>query len=395
MRFREGKSVDNQFEVLLYLIVIFVVVGIFLPESFSYFLLFIMGLLLAWLFLHHFFQQTVHRGLIIEPVRDQLKIYRGQGGALAYRVRNQGFWPIMNATLNLKVGKSIEFENLLEYSDKKLSETETTFTIFPGQEVEVRLPFQAIERGVITLAESQLTIPHLMGFGKVVLESENRSVEAGLVYPDRLGTYHEEFQPHNVPGDYPINHSLYSDPMLVIGSREYQQGDQMRDIHWKLSASQGQLYAKQYQQVTRLSVMILINLRSRDSFKPARDIEQTIEQVAYITGVYTEEDIPYEVHTNARTGFRQDNFYGVDQGVGRQHYKRILELLARMNILSLTVEYSQFISYIFQHKSLPTHLIVTGELTDNDMILLQNLSNRGVKVYHLTSVGIRSLRSLS
>lgn len=52
---------------------------------------------------------------------------------------------------------------------------------------------------------------------------------------------------------------------LFLGIRDYRRGDSLRHVHWPLSAKQGSLAVKEYENVNRLEICILLNLCEADN----------------------------------------------------------------------------------------------------------------------------------
>lgn len=68
-----------------------------------------------------------------------------------------------------------------------------------------------------------------------------------------------------LPSKSPFGHLrtqqlLYEDPSRVVGVRDYQSGDSLRKINWKVSASSGRLQVKKLEPAMTLETVILLNV---------------------------------------------------------------------------------------------------------------------------------------
>ena len=72
-----------------------------------------------------------------------------------------------------------------------------------------------------------------------------------------------------LPSKSPFGHLrtrqlLYEDPSRVVGVREYQSGDSLRKVNWKVSASSGRLQVKKLEPAMTLETVILLNVNTME-----------------------------------------------------------------------------------------------------------------------------------
>ena len=57
---------------------------------------------------------------------------------------------------------------------------------------------------------------------------------------------------------------IYEDPSIIAGVREYENGDDIKKINWKISARHGRFYINTYQHSISSNSLVLLNLSDRD-----------------------------------------------------------------------------------------------------------------------------------
>ncbi len=72
-----------------------------------------------------------------------------------------------------------------------------------------------------------------------------------------------------LPSKSPFGHLrtrqlLYEDPSRVVGVRDYQSGDSLRKVNWKVSASSGRLQVKKLEPAMTLETVVLLNVNSEE-----------------------------------------------------------------------------------------------------------------------------------
>ncbi|MFN5950941.1 MAG: DUF58 domain-containing protein, partial [Pirellulaceae bacterium] len=66
-------------------------------------------------------------------------------------------------------------------------------------------------------------------------------------------------------GEIQVTYRSMEDPTLVVGIRDYQQGDPLHRIHWKATARTGRLHSKIYQPTTVAGAMLLLDLHRQSN----------------------------------------------------------------------------------------------------------------------------------
>lgn len=217
------------------------------------------------------------------------------------------------------------------------------YTMRPREMVTISYDLRCVRRGYYAVGPLRLTSGDLFGFADVQGRDEAQQFLTvypriipltGLVLPSRLpfGTLHS-------------SQRMFEDPARLRGVREYQAGDSQRRINWKASAHGDALLVKQFSPAISLESMIMLNLRANEYERQRRyDASEWSIVVAASVATYLEsrrQAIGLAVH--GVVALPEGSAQAVDSAAlrpapvpprpGRPHLMKVLELLARVELL--------------------------------------------------------------
>jgi len=183
--------------------------------------------------------------------------------------------------------------------------------------------------------------PLTAGLGDVFgLSFRQRDYAAGVhltVYPKILPLDELGFPSKSPFGDLRTRQLLYEDPSRVVGVRDYQTGDSLRKINWKVSASSGRLQVRKLEPAMTLETVVLLNVnRSEyDRQHAYAGAEQAIVVAASVINHLAGLRQEIGLLTNGVDPAVPDatGLAGYLPGKGRAHLISILELLGRLNVV--------------------------------------------------------------
>jgi len=231
----------------------------------------------------------------------------------------------------------------------------------PKEKTRLNYQLKAHKRGYYTIGPLQMSSGDLLGM--TADQQSQGAADHLIVYPRVIS-----FTKVNLPSRSPMGtlrdiQPIFEDPTRPAGKREYQNGDSLRRIDWKASASIGRLQTKQFEPSIALETTIFLNLDQQDySLKTRFDASELSIVVAaslanwiiskrQSTGLITNGMDPLSVDTRP---------IPIPARKGRAHLMRILEILARIRALETT----PFITLFRQNRvHLPwgtTAIIITG-----------------------------------
>ena len=123
-----------------------------------------------------------------------------------------------------------------------------------------------------------------------------------MVYPKMVPLLRYDLASRRPIGEIKLTHRLFEDPTRISGVREYQSGDPMNRVHWKVSARQRQLHCKVYEPSTMAGGILLVDFH-KDSFpkrsEPFRS-ELVITTAASLVNTLFTMCQPFGLISNAR-----------------------------------------------------------------------------------------------
>ena len=146
-----------------------------------------------------------------------------------------------------------------------------------------------------------------------------------LVYP-RFYSMEEFMVPlgrRYQPGGIPLSSST-GDAIEFVGTREYREGDPVKNIHWRSWARRGEPVVKEYQEeyFCRIALILDTFLPPRAGAKEERAFEATISVVASIADFFSRSDYIVDILAAG------PDIYEVSAGRSLAYLENILDVLA-------------------------------------------------------------------
>ncbi len=239
------------------------------------------------------------------------------GGKYVYRVvvKNTGHQPIRNLAVfedTLPFGLYAEPGHPLSHNSAEWLD--------PGQEATLALALRTPYRGVYEL-------PRLIAGSAFPSGITRVTVHAG--YPEKMTVYPrplhcpglpDSFRRMLQPGGIPFS-SKTGDSNEFVSTREYREGDRLRDVHWTSSARAGKLIIKEYIEESFTRVGIFLDT-ARDRFEKRDSLEARISLCAGIAGYLNDGKYLFDLYLSERTSPH------VEAAQGMNSLGRLLQRLA-------------------------------------------------------------------
>lgn len=216
------------------------------------------------------------------------------------------------------------------------------YTLRPRERVTIDYNLRCIRRGYYAVGPLLLTSGDLFGFAGAQTRSE--AVQYLTVYP-RIIPLVGLALPSRLPfGTLASPQRIFEDPARLRSVREYQAGDSQRRINWKASAHSDTLLVKQFSPAISLESMILLNLNAGEYERRQRySASEWAIVVAASVAAYLEgrrQAVGVAAHgVDAHAGALAGTLNGsappmvVPPRPGRSHLMKVLELLARVELI--------------------------------------------------------------
>ena len=262
-------------------------------------------------------------------------------------------------------------------------------SLLPGERARLSYQLHCQRRGYYKIGPLALKAGDLMGFSEEA--RPGAQAEALIVYPKVVPLRHLDLPSRSPFGSLPSRERIFEDPTRPIGVRDYQPGDGLRNIHWKLSAALSRLQVKRYQPAVSLETTIFLNLnlaeyrgwvRSHRHGRVEAATELAIVVAASVANYLVEKRQAVGLSTNGRDPLSGDSRpLTLPAAKGRTYLMNLLEALARVE----AAETFPFVE-LLRRESLnlswgATALVITGGENPELFPALLEMSRRGQNIF--------------
>jgi uncharacterized protein (DUF58 family) len=280
----------------------------------------------------------IRRGMKVERILPT-RVFIGETIPVQVKVINGSFLPVPWVGLWETLPKELSSQDVLRRAT----------ALRPRGEATVEYELTARKRGYYPVGPLDVQYGDVFGFRQEERWHEQPAMV--VVYPTvvpitRLGL------PSTTPlGTEKSTRILYQDPSRVIGAREYAPSDSPRMINWKVSAARGDLFVRQTEPAVSHEVLILLDLSPADYSTAwvdyASELAVTVAASYAAHLIEKRQSVGLAVNgvDQVATGgrllsptlvdeLREQRSPFVPVGKSRRHLMTILELLARVGLLT-------------------------------------------------------------
>jgi uncharacterized protein (DUF58 family) len=241
------------------------------------------------------------------------------GDTLSYRVRVQNPGPRAVRLLEVQ-------ERNLPADLRPLKEPEPIAILGPGESRELNLELLCLRRGAYALPALQAAT----AFPSALVKWSARSTGSGrtakservLVYPKltHLEGFEVPTSRNHQPGGIAVA-SQVGDSTEFFGTRDFRDGDRLRDVHWASTARTGKLVVKEFQEEYFVRLALVLDVEARNA-KQEENFEKGLSLAAGIADVLAKRDYIIDIFAAGKDVHR------FQAGRALAHVENILELLA-------------------------------------------------------------------
>jgi uncharacterized protein (DUF58 family) len=195
--------------------------------------------------------------LVIHAALSCQEVLFGDDITLSLTIENRKLLPLPWLRVDIALSPPLVILSESEKQRKTLSQVNETWLLLPFQRVTRRYHLRCHARGSYLLGPATVRSSDPLGW----LECE-LSLPVHLpfvVYPLIMPVETLSFASFHPFGELSTNLPLVEDPLQVIGTREYQLGDDLRRVHWKATARHGSLQSKVYTYSGHHRLLILLD----------------------------------------------------------------------------------------------------------------------------------------
>ncbi|MFD1737661.1 DUF58 domain-containing protein [Bacillus salitolerans] len=280
--------------------------------------------------------------------RKIIRVFPDESVTVPFNISGKSIVALFYGKLSFRLSNTVRLTNA-QFEIERNEDTEYYLDVSSGRK-DHHLHIQAKKRGraVMRQIEIQVFDPLFIGnssflfkpfYGTEILILPKMTPVKGI---EKLVTYQV--------GNQPNSHSYFQDPLLISGIRGYQHTDSFQQIHWKASARTGELQTKILEKTTHLKWTILLNVLEDQEYHSyslsfSRNLENHISHIAYLLQIAEKQGISVELFVNilAKNHFQ---LLHLEEGAGKEHVIRGLELLARIDYSSATLKPERFLKRV-------------------------------------------------
>jgi uncharacterized protein (DUF58 family) len=179
----------------------------------------------------------------------------GESIEVVMQLRNVGRWPILWVLVEDLVPEEYWRQRppAVQIKGSRLQ----VVSLWPGQERILRYRVTFLRRGYYPIGPTLLESGDVFG-----LHRRFRVVGQPtylLVLPRMLPIQRYDFVSRRPIGEIRLHHRLFEDPTRTAGVREYQTGDPLSRVHWKVTARLGQLHCRVYEPTSLAGATLLLD----------------------------------------------------------------------------------------------------------------------------------------
>lgn len=296
--------------ILLLTFIILVTFVLLVGGTVPYFLFYILLLIYLIPFIHCLICYIFLDGIVEIP---QGSLYTGDSITVKYKVINRSIFPITH----------LEIENDFSKNLTGKASDKVTMSIGKKESYQGSEDIVLKRRGFYQMGDINVTIKD--AFGIFSLKKKISSTTFLLVYPEVVELSTFKTSASQQTGELLINDISFVDRSRINSLREYLEGDNIKSIHWKLTARKDKPIVKEYENRGDTQVYIFLD-NEYSLFK--NDIDRRLEDkiVDICTSI-----VNYCLNHNIEVTLRsQDhNKHLMLQGRYKSDFKPFLEALAR------------------------------------------------------------------
>lgn len=341
-------------------------------------------LVLSWLLMLAFnkiYSETIVANFSVSRFIENNKIFNGDNTVAGVVVENRSIFPLIAYVYDYT-------SMVLSYKQK-----ETFFLFLPPKSKRV-LKYRVIgtKRGDHHLGPTTVEFKDI--FAKSFNTREYNTVDFITVFPSILP--HGEIdksilQPY---GEIKNRLPIFEDLTKIQGIREYQSGDEIRKINWKISARHDKLYVNYYNPSVSSGSIVVLNLYHQDYDMKYPDFYEEFAIEFATTIIFELYNYHQEVGLVANGEVRRkvsltgksviDNpmgFFEIPISYGNTHISTIFELLARIYPQNKITLLQTLKNTSIQIPWGTAVVLITPKMDDETTLFLHELSRKGHEIF--------------
>lgn len=355
--------------------ILFLIIFPFYPTA-----VFISAIILLFSF-NKLYSSTIVKNFKIERYLETTKIFHGDNSLAGLKVFNKSIFPMVLYVY--------DYTSM----DLSLKQKETFFVfLLPKSEKMLKYRIVGTKRGDHYLGPTLVEFKDI--FMNTYISKEFDTTGFVTVFPSILAYSNIEksiLQPY---GEIKNKLPIFEDLTKIQGIREYQQGDEIRKVNWKVSARHNKLYVNYYTPSVSSGSVVILNLYQPDydmkysefyeefSIELATTIIFDLNKYGQEVGFVASGEIRRKSTTQTKSVIENPRgFLEVPISSGNTHVTDILEILAKIYPQGKTNLKTTFQNISIQIPWGTAIILITPNLEEDVAMLLTDYIKRGHEVF--------------
>lgn len=377
------ENIGQIYDLLLLFIAVLTVISLIVNQTLIFL---VVGFVGIYVLLIRIYDKRIGRKLILENRNRSIRLFEGDEGYLDIRLFNHSFLPFLNSSISFSTNQKVYSDDFVKNTRGKLNYYQVPFVLHGKSESYMPISVQAMKRGVILVENIRLAFPNLLNFERMEMPLHEKYQTEIVIYPKPLPVAGIEEFPYNNFGNQVTPYSPFEDLLSPVGTRDYVQSDPFHRIHWKASAKNQTLQTKIYERNQNISWTVIVNIAETSPvgniYRSSR-MEELLSQATYICQMITKRGYPIKICINAS---RIGNVpFFIDVGIGPEHLKKILELLARIEDDNNTIPVANAMHRMDRLIEVSDMIIVIGTLDQQSLLYTNKWNKQGNRVFQVSN----------
>lgn len=343
------------------------------------------------------YKKLVFKGLTIDRRFSSKGIFPGESLTLEFTLINNKMLPVswLNIQQIFPMGLNFNNESMVSSLGKEQFVHRLNLYVLPFQKVIRKYLLCAEKRGFYEIKGLNMESTNLFGTEKFYTEV-NASASVS-VYPKLRDLRDSMTIANSFQGEDIVKRWIMEDPLTILGIRDYQNSDHLKNVNWKATAKYGELKVNTYAYTADTKAIVLYNLEANDDIWKGQnddEVEKTIEVAASLIQQLIRQGVPCGFATNALMAGQEYDEFALRFGSDNTHFINILDNMARIQMYK-KCHIADTIRKIKPHITWGTAvLIITPVVKDEMLQELHKLGIKDIKIITLQNEVNKSLDNL-
>ncbi len=213
----------------------------------------------------------------------------GDAVNIDYKLSNTSIVPILHAVIEFKLDKKMDTDSSL----KEIAYFKNFDRINFSKDIICKY------RGYYKLGKVKVDLYDPLMLGKRTIDF-NKEVDI-TVYPKVKPIKERVLQSMDFFGTLKSNRQTLEDRTNLVNIRPYQPGDQLKNIHWKISAKKDDLHTKEFEQTVSTKLVVLLNGQYSEGLNLLEE-EEMVSFVASLSKRFLDDEINMKIIINNQSG---------------------------------------------------------------------------------------------